>query len=73
MKFSILVANFAASISENVCEELCRAGVFYVVGCDFLMFDVVGRSDAGGVTVLEDGNFVCSGVDFGSPVRKKIV
>ena len=38
------------------------------------VFDVVDWSDAEGVTVLEDGNvIVCSGVHFGSPVRKNIV
>ena len=41
--------------------------------CNFVlfleMFDVVGWSDDGGVTVLEDGNvIVCSGDNFGSLV-----
>ena len=59
LKFLILVANFTASIFENVCVELCRTGVFDVVLSDFVLllevFDVVGRSDAGEITVLEDG------------------
>ena len=52
--------------------------MFDVVVYDFVLslevLDVVDRSDTRGVTVIEDGKSIaCSGVDFGSPVRKKIV
>ena len=78
LKLSILVVNFKTSNFENVCVELCRAEMFDVVVYDFVLslevLDVVDRSDTRGVTVIEDGkSIVCSGVDFGSPVRKKIV
>ena len=56
LKYLILIANFTASIFENVCVELCRDKMIDVVGWDFVLllevFDVLGRSDAGGVTVL---------------------
>ena len=73
LKLSMLVANFAASIFENVSVELCRVEMFDVVVYDFMlfmeMFDVLGWSDAGRVTVLEDGDvIVCSSVNYGSPV-----
>ena len=46
LKCSILISNFAGSIFENVCVELCRAEVFDVVACDFMfmleVFDAVG-------------------------------
>ena len=53
LRVSILFANFATSIFENVCAVLCRAEVFDVIVCDFMLllevFDVVGWSDAGGL------------------------
>ena len=52
LKFPIRVSNFAASIFENVCKELCRAAVLDMDLCNFVLllevFDVVGWSDAEG-------------------------
>ena len=50
--FKVRVANFAASIFENVCVELCRAVKIDAVVCDFVLllvvFNVVGWFDDGG-------------------------
>ena len=73
LKFSILGANFAASIFEDVSVELCGAGVVDVTVWELVLllevFDIVGWYDAGvgegGVVIFEDGNVVvCSGVNF---------
>ena len=54
---------FAVSILENVCVYLCSFVLLLEVS------HVVDWSDAGGVTVLENGNIIGgSGVNFGCPV-----
>ena len=56
LKFSILVANFPASIFENVYVKFCWAEKFDVVLCDFVLllevFNVVCWSDVGGLCPL---------------------